>query len=74
MFGETQGYDACLYPDTSTIANVCFRHSGGNDHSVIFDMYGVKNAKRGRANLVFLDGHLESVKNAPTNLFDLIKY
>ena len=73
MFGETQGYDACLYPDTSTIANVCYRHSGGNDHSVIYDMYGVKNAKRCRADLVFLDSHVESVKASPTNLFDVVK-
>ncbi len=73
MFGETQGYDACLYPDTSTIANVCYRHSGGSDHSVIYDMYGVRNAKRGRANLVMLDSHIEFVRAAPTNLFQLVK-
>lgn len=73
LFGETQGYDACLYPDTSTIANVCYRHGGGNDHSVIYDMYGIKNAPRGRANLVFLDGHVESVRRATTNQFDLVK-
>ena len=73
MFGETQGYDACLYPDPSSIANVCYRHSGGNDHSVIYDMYGVRNAKRCRANLVFLDSHVELVRAAPTNLFNLVK-
>jgi prepilin-type N-terminal cleavage/methylation domain-containing protein len=73
MFGETQGYDACLYPDTSSIANVCYRHSGGNDHSVIYDMYGVRNAKRCRANLVFLDSHVDLVRAAPTNLFQLVK-
>ncbi len=73
MFGETQGYDACLYPDTGSIANVCYRHSGGNDHSVIYDMYGVKNAKRCRANLVFLDSHVELVRAAPTNLFHVVK-
>jgi prepilin-type N-terminal cleavage/methylation domain-containing protein/prepilin-type processing-associated H-X9-DG protein len=73
MFGETQGYDCLLYPDSSSIANVCYRHSGGNDHSVIYDMYGIKGAPRHRANLVFLDSHVESVKAAPTNLFDLIK-
>jgi len=73
MFGDTQGYDACLYPDTSNIANVCYRHSGGNDHSVIYDMYGVRNAKRCRANGVFLDSHVELLRTAPTNIFDLVK-
>ncbi len=73
MFGDTQGYDACLYPDTSSIANVCYRHSGGNDHSVFFDMYGMKNTKRCRANGVFLDSHVELLRTAPTNIFDLVK-
>ncbi len=76
MYGETQGYDALLYPDISSIANVCYRHSGGNDKSVVFDMYtGIKsmNRKKGRANGVFLDGHIESLKNAPTNIFDVTK-
>ncbi len=76
MYGETQGYDALLYPDVSTIANVCYRHSGGNDRSALFDMYtGTKstNRKMGRANGVFADGHVESLKSAPTNIFDVIK-
>lgn len=76
MYGETQGYDALLYPDISSIANVCYRHSGGNDRSVIFDMYtGIKSTtrKKGRANAVFLDGHLELLKSASTNIFDVTK-
>lgn len=74
MFGETQGYDALLYPDPHAIGNVCYRHSGGSDHSVSYDMYGVKNAKRGRANLVFLDSHVELVRNASNNVFLVKKY
>ena len=76
MYGETQGYDALLYPDIHAIANVCYRHSGGNEHSVVYDMYtGIKslNWKKGRANGVFLDGHLESLKSASTNIFDVTK-
>ncbi len=74
MFGETQGYDALLYPDPHAIANVCYRHSGGNDHSVYYDMYGIKNAKRGRANVVFLDSHVELLRGASNNLFLVTKY
>jgi prepilin-type N-terminal cleavage/methylation domain-containing protein/prepilin-type processing-associated H-X9-DG protein len=76
IYGETQGYDALLYPDTHTIANVCYRHSGGDEHSVVYDMYtGIFSAKRkkGRANGVFLDGHIESMRNAPTNIFSVVK-
>ena len=73
MFGETQGYDALLYPDPHVIANVCYRHSGGNDHSVYYDMYGIKNARRGRANAVFLDSHVELLRNASNHLFTVTK-
>lgn len=74
MFGETQGYDALLYPDPHAIANVCYRHSGGSDHSVYYDMYGVKNAKKGRANGVFLDSHVELFRNVSNNVFTVTKY
>jgi len=73
MFAETDGWDACVYPDTNAFANVCYRHSGGNEYSTIFNYYNVKNQKRGRANAVFLDGHLQSLRSAPTNLFSLTK-
>jgi len=76
IYGETQGYDALLYPDNHVIANVCYRHSGGNERSVVYDMYTGKTQKswgKGRANGVFLDGHIQSLKNAPTNLFDVIQ-
>jgi prepilin-type N-terminal cleavage/methylation domain-containing protein len=69
MFAETDGWDACAYPDSSTYANVCYRHSGGNEYSTTYNHYNVKNRKRGTANLVFLDTHLESVKRATTNSF-----
>jgi prepilin-type N-terminal cleavage/methylation domain-containing protein/prepilin-type processing-associated H-X9-DG protein len=74
IYGETQGYDALLYPDTSTIANVCYRHSGGDERSVSYDIYTSKKGisfGKGRANGVFLDGHIESLKNATTNIFNV---
>lgn len=73
MFAETDGWDACVYPDTNAYANVCYRHSGGNEYSTVFNYYNVKNAKRGTANAAFLDGHIQSLKNAPTNIFSVNK-
>jgi prepilin-type N-terminal cleavage/methylation domain-containing protein/prepilin-type processing-associated H-X9-DG protein len=76
MFGETDGYDACLYADTDSFGgNVCYRHQGGNEHSVYSSLVvegGVAGHKPkiGLANLVFLDGHSEFRKSAPTNMFD----
>ena len=76
LFGETDGYDACVYSDTDPHGgNVCYRHSGGNEHSVrsTVQVEGAvpgRNPKLGRANLVFLDGHVELRRNAPTNIFD----
>jgi prepilin-type processing-associated H-X9-DG protein len=76
MFGETDGYDACLYADTDPGGgNVCYRHLGGNEHSVYSTTIvegGVagQKPKIGRANLVYLDSHVELRRNAPTNLFD----
>lgn len=69
MFGETDGWDACVYPDSNTLANVCYRHSGGSEYSTIYNHYNVKNVKRGRANAGFLDAHVESIRRAPTNIF-----
>jgi prepilin-type N-terminal cleavage/methylation domain-containing protein/prepilin-type processing-associated H-X9-DG protein len=76
MFGETDGYDACLYADTDPYGgNVCYRHLGGNEHSVYSTRLvegGIagEKPKLGRANLVYLDTHVELRRNAPTNLFD----
>ncbi len=76
MFGETDGYDACMYSDTDPYGgNVCYRHQGGNEHSV-YSTLNVEGAvagqkpKIGRANLVFLDSHTELRKHAPQNIFD----
>jgi prepilin-type N-terminal cleavage/methylation domain-containing protein len=76
MFGETDGYDACLYADTDPYGvNVCYRHSGGNEHSV-YSTDSVEGGapgqvpKIGRANLVFIDSHVQLRNNAPTNIFD----
>jgi prepilin-type N-terminal cleavage/methylation domain-containing protein/prepilin-type processing-associated H-X9-DG protein len=76
LFGESDGYDACLYADTDPYGgNVCYRHAGGNEHSVYSSnpveggITGQK-PKIGRANLVFLDSHVEFRHSAPTNIFD----
>jgi prepilin-type N-terminal cleavage/methylation domain-containing protein/prepilin-type processing-associated H-X9-DG protein len=69
MFAETDGWDACVYPDTNAYANVCYRHNGGNEYSTHFNFYGKKSI-RGRANAVFLDSHVEALRNAPTNIFE----
>ncbi len=74
MFGETQGYDALLYPDDHAIANLCYRHSGGNERSAVFDIYSrarTTQKVRGKANSVFLDGHIQSIKVATTNMFNV---
>jgi prepilin-type N-terminal cleavage/methylation domain-containing protein/prepilin-type processing-associated H-X9-DG protein len=76
LFGETDGYDADAYPDTDPYGgNICYRHSGGNEHSVYSSnpveggIVG-KMPTIGRANLVFLDSHVQLRNNAPTNIFD----
>ena len=76
MYGETDGYDACAYADTDPYGgNICYRHSGGNENSVYSSnpveggVVGQK-PKIGRANLVFLDSHVELRRNSPTNVFD----
>jgi prepilin-type N-terminal cleavage/methylation domain-containing protein/prepilin-type processing-associated H-X9-DG protein len=76
LFGETDGYDACAYADTDPYGgNICYRHSGGNEHSVFStdSLEGGVAGKKpviGRANLVFLDSHVEKRNNSPTNIFD----
>lgn len=79
MFGDSDGWDACLYPDTKEnvlvagSGNVCYRHSGGSEKSSeAADQHGVTTGvKRGkfRANLAFLDGHVESRRSAPNSIF-----
>ncbi len=72
MFADTDGWDACLYPDGDPSANVCYRHSGGNERSAETDrgVTGTKLAK-GRANAVFVDNHVELRRNVPKRLFTL---
>jgi prepilin-type N-terminal cleavage/methylation domain-containing protein/prepilin-type processing-associated H-X9-DG protein len=76
LYGETDGYDTCVYSDTDPYGgNVCYRHSGGNEHSV-YSTETVEGGapgshpKIGRANLVFLDSHVQMRNSAPTNIFD----
>ena len=55
-------------------ANVLYRHSGGNEKSFYFTEPSTglsKSPKKGRANVVFVDGHIELIRNAHTNLFTL---
>jgi prepilin-type N-terminal cleavage/methylation domain-containing protein/prepilin-type processing-associated H-X9-DG protein len=73
LYADTDGWDACLYPD-GTPGNVCFRHSGGNERSAEKDrgVAGSKGAKR-RANGVFLDGHGQLLSSAPARIFTLAR-
>lgn len=73
LYGDTDGWDACLYPDGSGGANVCFRHSGGNDRSAETDrgVTGVGRRGKFRANMTFVDGHVELRRNAPRRIFTL---
>jgi prepilin-type N-terminal cleavage/methylation domain-containing protein len=70
FFGDTDGWDACLYPDEMDSANVCYRHSGGNDRSATKER-GVAGRKLGkfRANAGFIDTHVQLLRKAPRTLF-----
>ncbi|MBM3833203.1 MAG: type II secretion system protein [Verrucomicrobia bacterium] len=72
LYADTDGWDACLYPDGAGTANVCYRHSGGNERSAEMDrgVAGRKNPK-GRANAVFVDTHVELLRKAPARIFTL---
>ncbi len=72
LYADTDGWDACLYPDESDVGNVCYRHSGGNDRSTKMER-GVRDQKLGkfRANMLFTDVHVESRKKAPRQIFTL---
>ena len=72
IYADTDGWDACLYADGQSTANVCYRHSGGNEKSADTDR-GVAGPKRpkGRANAVFVDTHVELLRKAPVRLFTL---
>jgi len=73
LYADTDGWDAALYPDgTPQIANVCYRHSGGNERSSETQriVSGQKTGKH-RANGVFADTHVELRKNAPVRIFTL---
>ncbi len=72
LFADTDGWDACLYPDDEPTANVCYRHSGGNERSASTDR-GVKGpkGKKRRANAAFADSHVELRRDAPKRIFTL---
>jgi prepilin-type processing-associated H-X9-DG protein len=72
FFADTDGWDAALYPDGDQTANVCYRHSGGNERSSSTDrgVVGQKGKKR-RANAVFADTHVELRRDAPKRIFTL---
>jgi prepilin-type N-terminal cleavage/methylation domain-containing protein len=72
IYADTDGWDACLYGDDMGTANVCYRHSGGNERSSGTDR-GITGQKVGkhRANAGFTDTHVELVRKAPHTLFTL---
>ncbi len=71
IYADTDGWDACVYPDGPS-GNVCYRHSGGNERSSDTErgIAGKKGAKR-RANAVFVDGHAQLLAAAPARMFTL---
>jgi prepilin-type N-terminal cleavage/methylation domain-containing protein/prepilin-type processing-associated H-X9-DG protein len=72
LYADTDGWDAALYADGMGTANVCYRHSGGNDRSTSMErgVSGQKGTKR-LANALFADAHVESRRTAPLRLFTL---
>jgi len=72
LFADTDGWDSCLYPDGSPVANVNYRHSGGSERSAETER-GVLGSKRpkGRANAVFVDTHVELRRSASNRVFTL---
>ncbi|MBN9693508.1 MAG: DUF1559 domain-containing protein [Verrucomicrobia bacterium] len=72
LYADTDGWDACLYADKEGGANVCYRHSGGNERSTETQRVttGAKRSKF-RANAAFADQHVESRRDAPKRLFTL---
>ena len=72
LLADTDGWDACLYPDGSPVANVNYRHSGGTERSAETErgVFGQKRGK-GRANAVFVDTHVELRRNASNRVFTL---
>jgi prepilin-type processing-associated H-X9-DG protein len=72
LYADTDGWDACLYPDGDPSANVCYRHSGGTEKSSETDrgITGPKGKKH-RANVVFTDTHVELRRDAPKRFFTL---
>lgn len=68
LYADTDGWDACLYADREGSANVCYRHSGGNERSTETQRV-TAGAKRGkfRANAAFADQHVESRRDAPSD-------
>jgi len=74
LFADTDGWDSCLYPDTNATGNVLYRHSGGGEFSAkTLRVAGALRTKMGRANSVFMDGHIRLLKQAETNLFTLAR-
>lgn len=74
LFADTDGWDACLYADTDSTANVLYRHRGGSETStktVRVTRTGGRPTVFGRANGVFLDGHIELMKHASNRIFTL---
>jgi len=80
LYADTDGWDACLYEDSATgVANVLYRHSGGDERSTktLRGGGGGRGGARptpspfGTANAVFVDGHVEAIRHATTDMFSL---
>jgi prepilin-type processing-associated H-X9-DG protein len=82
LYADTDGWDACLYPDRDpkdnpSDGNVCYRHSGGSEKSTETARNEVRDAQNqkakitGRANVAFIDSHVELRRKTPKALFTL---
>ncbi|MCP5517595.1 MAG: prepilin-type N-terminal cleavage/methylation domain-containing protein [Verrucomicrobiales bacterium] len=74
LYADTDGWDACLYADSDSTANVLYRHSGGSEAStktVRVTRRGSAEPRFGRANGVFLDSHVELMRHASNRIFTL---
>ncbi len=74
LFADTDGWDACLYSDTDPTSNVLYRHSGGSEWSTKTVRLTTRANRKiifGRANGVFIDGHVELLRKAPDKIFTL---